>query len=229
MKTRKVFIFSGPPGSGKGSLSQLCVTQLGFKQISTGDLCRQHIEKHTEIGKKIDFIIKSGKLIPDSLITKMVYEWFLMHAEDGASVILDGYPRTVVQAEAFYAMTVDGTLPLRVGVMQLVIEDAIVVKRLSSRQTCKNKECQAVYSTLPASNLLSQKAGICDRCEYEVEQRKDDMPEVIQERLRVYHQHEQELLKFYKKAGYKIIEIDGDKPLQNMFLQFQREIDGLAL
>ena len=225
MKKRNVLIFTGPPGSGKGSLSQLCVSKLGFKQLSTGDLCRQHIEKQTEIGKKIDFIIKSGKLISDSLITQMVYEWFMRYPDDDATVILDGYPRTVVQAEAFNSLITDDTLPLRVVVVQFAIDDDIVVKRLSSRHVCKNKDCQAVYSENPESMLLPKQAGICDECGHEVGRRRDDEPTVIRDRLRLYHQHEQDLLDFYNNVGYRIVEIDSDKPLSEMFHQFQRAVD----
>lgn len=229
MKTCSAFIFSGPPGCGKGSLSQLCVSELGWQQVSTGALCRQQIEKKTEIGNKIDLIINSGRLIPDSLMTQMVNEWLIKHTQEGRPVILDGYPRTVGQAEAFHALSVGDLFPLRVMIVQFVIEDDIVVKRLSSRRTCLNKECQAVYSVDPESMLLPKQEGICDICESVVGQREDDVPEIIRDRLRVYHQHEQKLLNFYKHVGYKIITIDANQPLRDMFHQFRREIDGLVL
>ncbi len=224
MNKRNVFIFSGAPGAGKGSLARLCVSKLGFEQISTGDLCRQHIAKQTEIGKKIDFIIKSGKLIPNDLVTKMVLEWFFEHDSDDATVILDGYPRTVGQAEAFRTLTQDGTLPVDVVVVKFAIDDEIVVNRLGSRQVCQNKACQAVYSTEPDAGLSTKKQGICDICGHSVGTRKDDMPEVVRNRLRLFHLHEQELLRFYETVGYKIIDIDANEPLNNMFDQFQRQI-----
>ena len=95
MSIERIVLFVGPPGSGKGTLSQKCVQELGWKQISTGDLCRAHIANETEIGKKIDFAIKSGKLVDDGLISQMVFEWFSEQKNGPHTVILDGYPRTV--------------------------------------------------------------------------------------------------------------------------------------
>lgn len=97
----KIFIFIGPPGSGKGSLSSLCTQKFGWKQLSTGNLCIKHIANETSIGKKIDFAIKSGKLIEDDLITQMITEWFTNQSVNSLAVILDGYPRTVEQARFF--------------------------------------------------------------------------------------------------------------------------------
>lgn len=229
MKKRTLLIFTGPPGSGKGSLSQLCVSKLGFKQVSTGNLCRQEIAKGTQTGEKIDFLIKSGKLVPDGLITQMVYDWFLEQLDDGALVILDGYPRTVRQAELFHKMILDGTFPFRVVVVQLALDDETIVKRLSSRFVCQNKQCQAIYSANPDANMMPEKEGICDTCGGEVRRRKDDVPEVIRERLRIYHQHAHPLLDFYNRVGYRVFKLDADQPIKNMLHQFEQETDGLAL
>ena len=224
-----LLIFSGPPGSGKGSLSQLCVSRLGFKQVSTGNLCRQEIAKESEIGKKIDFLIKSGNLVPDSQITKMVYDWFKEQPDESAPTILDGYPRTVKQAQQFHEMIADGTLPFRVIVVNLLLDDGTVVQRLGSRFVCKNKQCEKIYSANPNAQMMPEKEGICDQCGGQVGQRKDDVPEVILERLKVYHQHAQSLLDFYKSAGYEIVNIDADQPVVDMLHQFEQKIDGLAL
>ena len=229
MKKRTLLIFAGPPGAGKGSLSQLCVSELGFKQVSTGDLCRQEIEKGTEIGEKIDFLIKSGRLVPDGLITQMVYDWFRAQPDDGMPVILDGYPRTVKQAELFNNLLSEGTLPFRVLVVELLLDDETIVKRLSSRFVCQNKQCQAIYSANPDANMMPEKEGICDRCGGEIGRRKDDVPEVIRERLRVYHQHAQPLLGFYTTVGYPVLKLDADQPITDMVHQFEKKIDGLAL
>ena len=99
---KSVFIFIGPPGSGKGTLSHLCVSSLRWVQLSTGNLCRKHIAEQTEIGKQIDFALKSGKLVSDSLINAMVHDWFSMTIQEADNIILDGYPRTVAQAEALH-------------------------------------------------------------------------------------------------------------------------------
>lgn len=228
MKRRTVFIFAGPPGSGKGSLSQECVRKLGYRQVSTGNLCRQEIAKGSSLGKDIDFLIKSGKLVPDELITHMVRDWFKGLPDDGVSVILDGYPRTVKQAELFHTLFSTGALPLRVIVVELLLDDAMVMKRLSSRFVCLNKKCQAVYSAIEA-DMMPEKEGVCDRCGGEIGRRQDDMPEVIQERLKVYHQHAQALMTFYKKMGYRLFRIDADQSITEMLHQLEQATKGLTL
>ena len=100
MNKQNIVIFLGPPGSGKGSLSNLAIKNMGFNQISTGNLCRQHIANATDIGNQIDSIIKSGRLIPDELITSMVFDWLNQRNNGFLPIILDGYPRTVNQAIA---------------------------------------------------------------------------------------------------------------------------------
>lgn len=229
MKDRTILLFGGPPGAGKGSFSQVCVRNFGFKQVSTGDLCRQEIAKSSEIGKKIDFLIKSGRLIPDDLVTQMVFDWFRGLPDDAVPIILDGYPRTVGQAERFHHILKERSLPFRVLVVELVLDDEEVVKRLHSRFICQNKECQAIYSADPASLMMPKKEGICDRCGGRVDRRKDDVPEVIRERLQVYHQHAQALFDFYKKVGYRVLAIDAQQPLKDMLRQLEEKIDGLAL
>lgn len=97
--SQQAFIFMGPPGSGKGSLSKLCKTYWGWQQLSTGNLCRKHISEDTQIGKEIDFIIKSGKLISDELIASMVDAWLTDVVGKEYSLILDGYPRNFTQAQ----------------------------------------------------------------------------------------------------------------------------------
>jgi len=97
-KQSKLFLFMGLPGSGKGTISHMCTTKLGWMQLSTGNLCREHIQKQTELGKHIDFIIKSGKLVEDEIILEMIKQWLMEVLHSQAVVILDGFPRTMRQA-----------------------------------------------------------------------------------------------------------------------------------
>lgn len=224
MKKSDLLIFIGPPGSGKGSLAQMCVKKLGWEQVSTGDLCRQHIERGTEIGKRIDFIIKSGSLIPDDLVTSMVQEWFLKHSKFDSTVILDGYPRNVTQAKAFDTWIKGNVFAFHMAVVHFLLDDDVVLKRISSRQVCQNKACQAVYSTELGSGFFPKKVGICDRCGSVVAKREDDTYEIIQRRLEVYHQHEREFLDFYKKMGYPIHEIDVNGPFEGIVCQFKQKV-----
>ena len=219
-KAGNVFIFIGPPGAGKGSLSSLCVKHFDWLQISTGNLCRKHIAEQTKIGKEIDLIIKSGKLINDDLITCMVFEWFIENADKASGIIFDGYPRTVAQAEAFDAM-LKATFPeMRVRVVLFSLADDIVVNRLCSRYICQNKECQAIYSLSPHSDLAPIETVRCDLCSGPLGRRDDDNEEAVRRRLEIYHRHEQQLVNFYRDNGSEIIELDASKQLREVFDDF---------
>ena len=215
-----VFIFIGPPGAGKGSLSSLCVKNFGWLQISTGNLCRKHIAEQTKIGKEIDLIIKSGKLINDDLITFMVFEWFSENAHKATGIIFDGYPRTVAQAEAFDVMIKIKFPSVKTRVVLFEITDTMVIDRLCSRYVCQNPECQAVYSHSSDLNAISTEAMVCALCSGSLGRREDDSEVAVRKRLDIYHRHEQQLLDFYKKNEIDIIKLDASKQLQQVFEDF---------
>ena len=218
---RSVFIFIGPPGSGKGSLSKLCVDQFDWAQLSTGNLCRKHISKQTDIGKRIDFAIKSGKLVSDDLIVKMVNEWLEECIAAKECVILDGFPRTVAQAEALSSLLKDRFSFLDFNIVKLIIEDEKIVARLSGRYICNNDSCQAIYSLVEGSLLAPVKNMLCDVCHGPLIRRSDDTEESIRERLKTYHKHEKKLLLFYKDQKQKVTECYVDKPLNSVFDDFK--------
>lgn len=224
MKQGDVIIFVGPPGAGKGSISQRCCQELGWVHLSTGNLCRKHISEQTPIGKEIDFAIKSGKLVSDKLIVDMVIDWF--ESQQGAfhRVILDGSPRTVPQAKALAQLGEQSLQGVRFWVIRLVIPNEIVIERLSSRYICQDNNCQAVYSYISGSALAPKEHMICDRCTSQLVRRKDDEPSAIGERLNTYYKHEQALLDFYRNEGQAIYEINVDAPLDNVFEDFKRII-----
>lgn len=215
-----VFIFIGPPGAGKGSLSSLCVKHFGWLQISTGNLCRKHIAEQTKIGKEIDLIIKSGKLINDDLITSMVFEWFSENADKASGIIFDGYPRTVAQAQAFDAMLKAQFAHIRARVVLFELTDDIVVNRLCSRYVCQNKECQAVYSRSSSSDLASTEAMVCGLCSGVLGRREDDSEIAVRNRLDIYHRHQQQLIDFYRSNSSEIITLDAKQQLQDVFKDF---------
>ena len=214
----------GPPGAGKGSLSRLCVTDLGWVQLSTGNLCRKHIAEQTKIGKKIAFATKSGKLVDSKLITQMVVGWFTDHVDTVSAIILDGYPRTVVQARAFNELLQTTLTGLALQVVRLLISDDKAVNRLCNRFICQNKNCQFVYSLAPGSSLTPKNNLTCDYCANNLARRADDSSHAIRERLTVYHKHEQGLLDFYRSIGQEISDVDVDKPLSNVFERFKQVI-----
>lgn len=222
MNPKQLFVFIGPPGSGKGSLSSMCVEKLGWVQLSTGDLCRKNIAEQTPIGQQIDFAIKSGKLVPDSLITEMVVQWFEQQTEHPASIILDGYPRTVAQAQEFTLILKSRLAAFDLKVVRFAISDEHVVARLSGRYICNNKGCQAVYSLIPGSSLAPRRVMTCDRCDGQLMRRSDDYEDAIRTRLKVYHQHEHDLISFFEQKGYAIEKCDVEKPLLDVFKEFQQ-------
>lgn len=216
--------FIGAPGSGKGTLSALCVKELGFKQLSTGDLFRKHIKEGTEIGQQIDFAIKSGKLVSDELVSKMVENWLDEEIQkNGEYIILDGYPRTIAQAEYLNKILKEKFSFLKFHVFRLVISDEEVIYRLVNRCVCQNKDCQAIYSTIEGSSLVPKQKGICDKCKSILACRPDDLLEAVQERLKIYHKHEQGLLDFYSQKGF-VEEIDVERATSEIFTAFKRLI-----
>jgi adenylate kinase len=222
--SEEIFIFVGPPGSGKGSLASLCAERLGWNNLSTGNLCRKHIAEQTEIGKEIDFAIKSGKLVSDELISKMVEQWFVVEDAGQSVVILDGYPRTVKQAEIFDNLLKSSLENLKLHIVQLLVSDETVLQRLSSRLVCSNKECQAVYSAQAGSLCAPKVDNVCDICASKVVRRVDDDESAIHKRLQIYHQHTNNLLDFYHKMGYDIVKINVEKPLEMVFDDFMKTV-----
>lgn len=223
---RKVFIFIGPPGSGKGSLSNLCVDSLGWVQVSTGNLCRKHIMEQTVIGKEIDFALKSGKLVSDELIIAMVENWISEQIENHDALILDGFPRTVVQAKALDQLIKDKFTSIDLQIVKFNVADQTVIDRLGSRYTCQNKDCQRVYSLAAGANLAPQRDMLCDSCSSPLSRRKDDEAEAIKERLVTYHKHAKDLLDFYTETGRSIQEFNVERPLQELFQDFKSTVCG---
>lgn len=214
-KLQQIVIFLGAPGSGKGTLSRLCEDRLGWKQLSTGDLCRHHIEHGTQLGKEIDLCIKSGKLVADSLIIEMVVQWLEEHAREYQTVILDGFPRTRVQAESFLNLTKTAFPDVALKVYQLIVPDQEIIERISTRVVCSNSNCQAIYSERKLGADWDDKR--CVRCESSLIKRSDDAPEKIAVRLDNYYQHVKNLLDVYKEANIEIISIAASGSSERVF------------
>ncbi len=225
MVVRNLYIFLGAPGSGKGSLAARSVQDFGWYQLSTGNLCRYHINAQTPQGKEMDLAIKSGKLVSDELITGMVLDW-LSQDKSTEPLILDGFPRTLAQAHVF-----DDYLKnkgqYRCAVVYFDIDDATVIDRIGARCICSNKSCQAVYSCLKDSACKPKRDMTCDACDAPLVRRVDDTKEAIQERLLVYKQHANALLAYYRKQNIPIIELDAKEPIAEVYKNFKKMV-GIA-
>jgi adenylate kinase len=215
----EIYIFMGPPGAGKGSLSSLCCQKLGWEQLSTGNLCREHIAQNSDIGKQIDFLIKSGKLISDSLILTLVRDWLFDRVQQKKTIILDGFPRTLSQATALDTFLKREVSQVSLRIVKMELADEIVIQRLASRVICENNRCQAVYSA--STNWASGLA--CNFCRHPLIRRTDDSDvRVIQERLMVYHNNISGLLSYYEQSGRKIETLNVESSLEDVFCRFSK-------
>ena len=189
------FIFLGPPGAGKGSLAVKVAEDYKIPHISTGDIFRANIKAQTPLGVKVKAIIDSGSLVSDELTFELVKDRL---AQDDCKngYILDGFPRTIPQAEMLEGLVAD------VKVVNFEIADEIVIRRLSTRRVCK--ACGANFNVL---TLPPKVEGVCDKCGGELYQRDDDKQESIMHRMDVYREQTEPLINFYKNKG-KITNLD---------------------
>ena len=183
------FIFLGPPGAGKGSLAVKVAEEYKIPHISTGDIFRANIKNQTPLGVKVKAIIDSGSLVSDDLTCELVKDR-LSQPDCKNGYILDGFPRTIPQAEMFTKICDD------VKVVNFEIKDEIVIRRLSTRRVCK--ACGANFNVL---TLPPKVEGICDKCGGELYQRDDDKQESILHRMDVYREQTEPLIKFYRDKG----------------------------
>lgn len=187
-------ILLGPPGAGKGTQASSVRSHYEVAHISTGDILRENVRAGTELGLMAKSYMDAGKLIPDDLIIGMM-ESRIFESDCAAGFMLDGFPRTLKQAEALDALLVSKSLPLD-AVILLEVSDDEVVKRLSSRRVCSS--CGAIYNVLSKPTKIE---GVCDVCSGTVLQRQDDVESVIRARLDVYHAQTAPLVEYYERAG----------------------------
>lgn len=213
-KKKHLIILLGAPGSGKGTISQYLKKAHGWTHLSTGNLCRKHIAQQTDIGKSIDFTIKSGKLVCDTVITEMVYNWFKNNINHESVVVLDGFPRTKEQAKTFYTLLNSDLAYLNVYIVILNVPDNEIIKRLASRCICSNEDCQKVYSCAQPSKETER----CAECDAVLVKRSDDQDLAIAKRLDVYHKNEADLLKYYQSIGVLPHAINANQPVETVVL-----------
>lgn len=187
-------IMLGAPGTGKGTVGSLLSKELGIPHISSGEIFRNYIKKHSQIGKEIESYITQGKLVPDELAIQLV-EKRLNEPDNANGAILDGFPRTEKQAIVLDELLKSKNEQIDIAV-DLSLPDAEIIDRIVKRRTCPNPECREIYNI----DFKPPKVdGVCDKCGTKLIQRIDDNEETVKQRLETYHRISEGLIKYYKK------------------------------
>ncbi|MGC2424947.1 MAG: adenylate kinase [Nitrospirota bacterium] len=211
-------ILLGPPGAGKGTQAKDLVQKYGIPQISTGDILRKNLADKTTLGLEAKKFMDKGELVPDSVVVGIVKER-LKEDDCKKGYILDGFPRTVPQAEALDAALADMKTPID-KVLSIEVPDSELVKRLGGRRTCRG--CQAGYHV---AFKPSKKEGVCDSCGGELYQRDDDKEEAITNRLKVYQASTSPLINYYKAKGL-LAAVDGVGGMKDILDRMVRALEG---
>lgn len=183
-------ILLAAPGAGKGTQAEILSEHYGIPSISTGAILRKAIKDGTELGKTAEKYINDGKLIPDDLMLKVMDERF-KNDDCKNGFILDGFPRTLAQAEALSAS------PIKIDkVLSIEVDDRTIIERLSGRLECKS--CGSTYHT---EHRPPKTPGVCDKCGGELGARDDDKPETVKQRLKTYHEQTEPLIEYYREKG----------------------------
>lgn len=194
-------IMLGAPGTGKGTVGGLLSKELNIPHISSGEIFRNYIKKHTKLGKEIEGYVKEGKLIPDELAIQLI-EKRLEEPDAKNGAILDGFPRTENQAIVLNDILAKKNQKIDIAI-DLSLPDKDIIDRIVKRRTCPNPECREIYNI----DFKPPKVdGICDKCGTKLIQRVDDNEETVKQRLKTYHEYSEGLVKFYKNQDvlYKV-------------------------
>jgi adenylate kinase len=185
-------ILLGPPGAGKGTQAARLRDDFGLAYIATGDLLRAHVREETELGREAKKYMDDGALVPDELVIDMIFDKVEEEGDDG--FLLDGFPRTIAQADAL-AEELERRGRKLTAVLLIDAPDETVIERLSGRRQCSNGHLYHVEYDPPKHD------DVCDQCGKPLRQRDDDRPEVIEKRLRTYHEQTEPLIEYYEQRG----------------------------
>jgi adenylate kinase len=207
-------ILLGPPGAGKGTQAQRIQDRHGAVQLSTGDMLRAAVAAGTEVGKQAKAVMEAGKLVSDDIMVRLIAER-IDQPDTKRGFILDGFPRTIAQAEALDKMLASKGLRLD-AVIEMKVDDEVLTRRISGRYSCAN--CGTVYHE---ETKRPQVPGVCDKCgSKEFTRRKDDNAETVKARLEAYHAQTAPLLPYYRAKGV-LKSIDGMAPIDDVSAQLE--------
>lgn len=209
---RHRLVFLGSPGAGKGTIAQKLAIYLNIPHISTGDIFRENIKNVTQLGQQVESILASGALVPDELTIALIKER-LLQKDTSKGFILDGFPRTIAQAEALNTLS-DVSM-----VVNFVVNQHVVINRLSGRLTCP--KCQRSYHKI---NFPPQKEHICDICGSNLITRKDDTIEAIKHRLTVYQTTNAPLIDYYRKKNL-LVDLDSSQDIEHVFQSLVKSLE----
>lgn len=213
-------LIMGPAGAGKGTMSDLIIKEFDIPHISTGDMLRENVRNNTELGLQAKEFMNTGKLVPDELINAMV-EKRLLEPDCQKGYLLDGFPRTLVQAKAFEEMAARIGKPVE-AVLALEVSFDTLVDRITGRRICP--KCGAIYHV---RNKPSKTEGICDECGGELQQRKDDTVEQLKVRMDEYEAKTAPIIGYFEPKGV-VTHIDASKNAEGTFAQVKEALGKVA-
>ncbi|MEM5772950.1 MAG: nucleoside monophosphate kinase [Candidatus Aenigmatarchaeota archaeon] len=223
-------IIFGPPGSGKGTYSSRLKERYGIERIPTGEIFRAAIKEGTSLGKMVENYVKRGEMIPDEIVIEVVKNLI----GDKNNFILDGFPRTIKQAEALGEMVkID-------GIILINCHEEILVEKICARRICSNPNCDGNYNIADIKRvidgveyilppLLPKSDMVCDKCGSKLIQRDDDKPEIVKKRIMIYKQQTLPLIDYYKKAKVPFIEVWMNRPADEIVSEIISRLEKLNL
>ena len=209
-------ILLGAPGAGKGTVAKMIAGKFGVPHLSTGDILRDNVNKMTCVGNQAKEYMDNGKLVPDDIMIQMV-KGRVLEEDCKTGFILDGFPRTIKQAEALGLIFDELDITID-AIFNFEASKETIIERLSGRRTCKN--CGAIYHI---KNIPSEVDGKCDKCGDMLYQRDDDKKDVVKERLIVYKTQTKKLISYYEKRD-SFCEIDANKGADEMFAEVCKDL-----